>query len=393
MKVKGFLQDVSGASRVTKMRQENFAKASSVPDPSDPIRALADALHPGKQIFEVTEIRDVSKTAKTFHLEPLNGHIPVFQAGQYINFYLKIGNSTLSRPYSISSAPFEAKLEKPFVEVTIRRNVSYLVPDYFFDHVKVGDHLEASMPHGFFYYEPLRDTENVVALAGGSGITPFVSMAKDVAHGDTDIDLTILFGSVKAEDIICREELEELERRCDKIHVVHVLSNDPEWEGEKGFITKELIEKYAKENSTYFFCGPLAMFDLMKSVMAEMEVPAKRFRYEAMSQPSDVTKIPGFPEEFMEKEVELTVVRGIQKDVIKAKCKEPIAVALERAAIGIDTHCRAGECGMCRVHVLSGKYFVSPLGDGRRSMDKQMNYVHSCSAYPLEDMTIKIPII
>ena len=190
-----------------------------------------------------------------------------------------------------------------------------------------------------------------------------------------------------------KEELDALAEKCDRVHVVHVLSDEADWDGEKGFITKELIEKYSKENATYFFCGPLAMFELMKNNMKEMSVPAKRFRYEAMSQPNDVTKIPQFPTEFIDKEVQLTVVRGIRKDIIPAKCAEPIAVALERAAIGIDTHCRAGECGMCRIHVLSGKYFVSPLGDGRRAMDKQMDYVHSCSTYPLEDMTIKIPII
>ena len=79
MKVKGFLKDVGGASRVTNMRREMIARASSKPDPHDPIRALADALHPGKQVFTVTEVREASPTSRTFRFEPENGHVPVFQ--------------------------------------------------------------------------------------------------------------------------------------------------------------------------------------------------------------------------------------------------------------------------------------------------------------------------
>ena len=394
MKIKGFLKDIGGASRVTKMRREMIEKASSVPNPKDPIRELADALHPGRQEFTVTEIRDASPTSKTYRLEPVNGHVPVFQAGQYANFYLEIGESVLTRAYTISSAPYEARLEKPYFEITIRRNVSYFVPDWFFDRVQVGTLLTASLPHGFFYWEPLRDSKRIVGLAGGSGITPFVSMAKEIASGNMDADLTILYGSVAHTDIVCGEELAAAEKACpEKIHIVHVMSDDPAWEGEKGFVTKELIEKYAGEDPTYFFCGPLAMYRLMAQNMKEMGVPLRRFRHDVMAQPSNVKQIPGFPEEQIGKTYQITVVRGVQEDVIPARADEPVAVALERAGIPMDTHCRGGECGFCRSRLLSGDIFVSPLGDGRRAEDKEMGWFHACSAYPCSDLTVKVPIL
>ena len=59
IKVRGFLQDVGGASRVTKLREENFAKGSPIPDPRDPIREMADLLHPTHMTFRVTDIRDI----------------------------------------------------------------------------------------------------------------------------------------------------------------------------------------------------------------------------------------------------------------------------------------------------------------------------------------------
>ena len=243
MKVKGFLKDVGGASRVTKMRQELIAKGSPFPDPKDPIRELADLLHPGKQEFKVTDIRKASPTSTTFRFSPLTGHVPVFQSGQYVNFYLTVGDSVLTRAYSISSAPYEARLEDPFFEVTIRHNVHYLVPDWFLENVKVGTEITAALPYGQFLYEPLRDSDHVVGIAGGSGITPFVSMAKEIAHGKLDIDLTIIYGSVKHTDIVCGEELQAAaDAAPDKIHLVHVMSDDEEWEGEKGFVTEEIIK-------------------------------------------------------------------------------------------------------------------------------------------------------
>ena len=59
----------------------------------------------------------------------------------------------------------------------------------------------------------------------------------------------------------------------------------------------------------------------------------------------------------------------------------------------IRTCCRSGLCGACRIKVISGDYFVPKVGDGRRMADIKFGYVHSCKAYPLSDMTIKINIL
>ncbi len=394
IKVKGFLKDVGGAGRVTKARQEALKNASPVPRPKDPIRELSDKLHPLEMQFRVTEIRDASPTSKTFRLESLDGHIPVFQSGQYANFRLKIGDSLLTRPYTISSAPYEARGTQPFFEITVRKNAPYLVPDYLFENVKVGDVLDGAMPFGFFYYEPLRDTKNLVALAGGSGITPFYSMAREIAFGKLQgVKLTILYGSVHSSDIILKDELDAIAAQCPDVKIVHVLSDDQSWTGEKGFLTKEIIEKYSEADSTYLFCGPLAMYQFVSKALEELGVPKYRFRHDVVNNPADVSSLPGYPKGTEQKTFKITVVRVIHEDVIEAKGSEPVAVALERAAIPVDTHCRNGECGFCRSQLLSGEIFVSPIGDGRREMDKQMGWFHACSSWPLTDLKIKIPIL
>ena len=73
IKVKGFLQDVGGASRVTRLREENFAKGSTIIDPRDPIRELADKLHPEHMTFKVVDIREATKDEITATLKMLTG--------------------------------------------------------------------------------------------------------------------------------------------------------------------------------------------------------------------------------------------------------------------------------------------------------------------------------
>ncbi|MBQ7372075.1 MAG: iron-sulfur cluster-binding domain-containing protein [Blautia sp.] len=394
MKVKNFIKDVGGASRVTKARLDAFQNASPSLTNVDPIGDVAREWHPGPLELVVTDITDASKTAKTIRFERADGKkLPPFYAGQYIVLNFMIDDHIISRPYSISSAPYQARQEQPFVEITVRRSKGDgFVCDFVNEKLQVGDCLTGTMGCGQFYYEPLRDAKHVVALAGGVGITPFASMAKEIAAGKLDMDLTILFGSVSSDDIILKEELEALEG--ERVHVVHVLSGDePDWKGEKGFLNVELIRKYSAPDTTYFICGPQAMYTYLREELKKLEIPQRRIRFEVFGQAKDITTFPGYPVDLRDKTFSLTVVRGIQEDVIPAKAAESLVVALERAGIRIETGCRSGECGLCRTKVLSGNYYICPEGDGRRAADKDFQYVHACAAYPTGDMKIKIPIL
>ncbi|MBR4727959.1 MAG: iron-sulfur cluster-binding domain-containing protein [Clostridia bacterium] len=393
MKIKGFLKDVTGASRVTKARLDAFANASAAPQAADPIAEVVKEWHPGKLALVVTDVRETGKTAKTVRFARADGgKLPFFYAGQFMALDFEIDGAVISRPYSISSAPYQARQENGFVEITVRRSRGDgFIADYINDNVKIGDKFTGLLGCGQFYYEPLRDAKHVVALAGGVGITPFASMAKEIANGTLDFDLTILYGSVSADDIILKEELEALD--SDKVRVVHVLSgDDPAWQGEKGFLTAELIKKYSAPDTTYFICGPQAMYTFLRDELKKLGAPQRRIRFEVFGQAKDITTFPGYPVELKDKTFSLTVRRGIQEDVIPAKATESLVVALERAGIRIETACRSGECGFCRTKVLAGSVYICPENDGRRAADKEFNYVHACATYPTSDVTIKIPI-
>lgn len=391
MKVKGFLQDVLGASRVTNARRNLIKNASVLNVYSDPIREVAREVHPEPFKVSVVSVKDASITAKTFRFKALEGKLPPFEAGMYVSFQdLQIGNTVTTRPFSISSAPFEARSEDPFFEVTIRKGKDNgFVSNYFYNEVKEGDEFTVEMPFGQFFYEPMRDAKNVVALAGGSGITPFVSMAKEINHGTLDMDLTILYGSVSSKDIILKDVLDQVQ--SERVKVVNVISGEEDYDGEKGFLSAELIKKYSKGDTSYFVCGPLPMYQFVRGELAKLEVPEKRIRMEVFGAPVDITKAKGYPE-CEAQTFKLTVVRGIHEDVIEASSRESLAVAMERAGIKNNTRCRSGACGYCRCKLLSGDVFVPAVGDGRRYADKMYGYVHACSTYPLSDCKIKIVI-
>ena len=394
MKVKGFLNDVTGASRVTKARLDAFANGSPVPVTVDPIHEVAYAMHPGRIELVVTAIRPAGGGCKTVRFQAADGRrLPLFRAGQFIVLDFQIGESTVSRPYSISSAPVKTIGKDSYVEITVRSgDGSGFVSDYICNELKLGSRLTGIIGCGDFYYEPLRDAKHVVALAGGVGITPFASMAGEVAAGRLDIDLTVIYGSNHSNDITMGEELAALEG--DHVHFVHVIAGDePDWQGERGFITAEIIRKYAHEDATYFVCGPQGMYLHLYKEFEKLDVPKRRVRFEMFGPVPDISVYEGYPVEKKDKTFRLTVCRGLHEDVIPAKACESLAVALERAGIRIETGCRSGECGLCRTKVLSGEVFVSPVSDGRRAADKDFGYVHACAAYPLSDVKIKIPIL
>lgn len=391
MKIKSFIKDVGGASRVTKRRKEVYDQASSKPQPYDPIGEVARKLHPGKFEVTVSEIRDASPTARTIRFTA--PHFPYFKAGQFLTLEKKIGNSLVTRPYSISSAPYETRKENPYVEITVRKSKGDgFFCDYLYNDVKVGDKFMSEVGLGQFNYEPLRDARNVVALAGGSGITPFVSMAKEICFGKLDMNLTILYGSVSDNDIILKDELDKCQ--CEKVKVVHVLSGDnPNWKGEKGFLNAEIIKKYSAKDTTYFVCGPQVMYNFVEGELQKLNVPKRRIRFEVFGQARDVTKMEGYPLAVADQTFKLTVCQGIHEETIPAKASESLVTALERSGIAIHNACRSGSCGFCRLKVLEGNYYVVPVNDGRRKADIDFNYVHGCSTYPTSDMKIKINIV
>jgi len=397
--VRGHIWDLLAFRRLVPGRKKRIARASAEPLGLDPMNELAQQLHPDNQHLLIAGIRDETKTAKTFKLvaDPDSGIVPLayFRAGQYLSLKVAVDGVRITRPYSISSAPFEALGADGFYEITVRKEQDGFLTTHIWENWEVGTKVRSSGPCGFFYHEPLRDASKIVGLAGGSGITPFRSMAREIAYGQLDAELLLIYGSSDEDDIAFYDEFKELERKTPgKIQVVHVLScAEVSLQGcEQGFITADIVKKYADvDNSSFFICGPQAMYEFVEQELAIFDLPKRRTRREARGEVKDITTSPGFPQTVADETFRLTVHIGGVTTEVPAKAIETVLVALERANLTPPSQCRSGECGFCRSLLVSGDVYINPEGDGRRGADKQFGYIHPCSSYPIADLEIVVP--
>jgi len=356
------------------------------------INENAKALHPDHLDLEVVDIIDHGEAhAKSYIFKEHEGRIiPFFRAGQYLSLKLKIGDSYVTRPYSISSGPAWTKEGK--IAVTIQDNPTGFVAPHILDNLKVGDVIKSSAPEGNFVYEEIRDKKNVIALAGGSGITPFLSMAYAIRDGVQDFNLTILFGSKSEKSIILKNELDEVAKACPKVKVVHVLSDESKDGYEHGFISSDLIKKYApSEDYSVFVCGPEAMYKFLDNELPKLGLPNRLIRKEIRGVSRTIETQLDFPKNAVGKTFQVKIIQGASTYDISAKASEPLLVSIERAGIVAPSRCRGGECGWCRSKLVSGEVYCQKENEFRRWADVQNGYIHPCCCFPVSDLVVEVP--
>lgn len=355
------------------------------------INEKAKQLHPDYQelVVERVEEHQGCDSRSYILVSANNTRVSYFRAGQSLSLKIKIGNSFVTRSYSISSSPKEASEGK--YRITVKRTNNGFASEYILNTFIEGTKVLASAPYGNMYYEPFRDNTNVLAIAGGSGITPFVSMANAIKDGIEDFNLTILYGNNTYKSILFKNELDKIQQQCDKVKVIYVLSNEEKEGCEHGFVTAEIISKYSKKPYSVFVSGPAVMHEFVEKELSKLQIERKNIRYETLTADKDVTKEFGYPKEVIGKTFKLTVIQGPDKKVIDAKSSESLLVALERAGIKAPSKCRGGECGWCRSKLLLGNVYFTKRHDFRRYSDKELNYIHPCCCFPISDCTIEVP--
>jgi len=382
----------------TKMNPTRQAKIEAAPAKALPATGsykpnqIANALHPKVQHLKVVRIEEEAGNAKRYYLSPNEEKgtkaLAWFSAGQYLSITLKIGNMILTRPYSLASSPRES-LEGIYM-LTIQKVEGGLASQFIHDNWQLGTEVTASEPLGNFTYEPLRDAAAVVALVGGSSITPFRSLAMAIADGDEDCDLTILYGSRTLEDTMFQKDLKELEANCPRIKLVNIFSHE-ELEGyEHGFITAELIKKYAPEGEySLFVCGPQIMRKFVDKEIETLGLRKKFIRNELFGEYFGPAKEADYPEN-VAPAFKVTVRIAGTEQTITAPSDVSLLRSLEAAGIAAPAHCRSGECGWCHSKLVSGEIYTPKSVDGRREADLLYGYIHPCCSFPLSDLTIEV---
>ncbi len=357
-----------------------------LPDRDEVARVVA-RLHPRRMHLRLVESIDETPTTRTLRFERLDGPLPPFRAGQYVSLQVAIGAVRTSRAYSISSAPGE-----PHLDLTVRRKPGGFVTEHVFTWVQ-GSEVFTSGPTGAFVHEPLLDRGPLVFLAGGSGVTPFRSMWRDFERRGLTPRVHLVFGVRTPAEVIYARELKELAARAPWFtHSVIVSEPRPSYRGRKGLLDADRLRAEVAEvadlrDARFFVCGPNAMRELVESSLAELGVPRHHMRRELYGPPGDVTREPGWPEGLSGATRYRVLVEG--HPPFEARADEPLLSSLERQGLVLPALCRSGECSACRARVLEGQVFLPPSARVRES-DAAHGYVHTCVAYPLSDLRLRV---
>ena len=378
-----FKDSVNTVKFLTERNQFIKSADAVIPTPTDDfgVNKVAKSLHPKEQQLVISRVEEHKSIAKSYYFKSEGAPLAYFKAGQYLTFKLEIGNSVVTRSYSIASSPAGA-LNGEY-QITVKRINDGFVSDYILDNWSVGDKVIAYAPEGNLIYNPLRDAKNIVGIAGGSGITPFLSLARAIDEGDETCSLTLLYGCRNSEEILFKDELDKLSEKNEKINVVYVLSHSEEEGYEKGFVGADIIKKYANEdNYSIFVCGPGGLYKFLDTELPKLNKEKKFIRFEVFSSGKKAEEEP--------KEYSITVINRGSETVIKAISNETVLCAFERAGIVVPARCHTGECGFCRSKLVSGKVYIPEGEDKRRIGDMQFNFIHPCCCYPESDLVVRI---
>lgn len=337
---------------------------------------IANLLHPKGIKVKVSKIVKETDNTKSFYLEPMSlNAMPPFMAGEYITVLVKIDNRIYKRPYSISSSPDNLS----YYRITMKQEG--VVSTYMLKEIAEGDILNILGPFGHFTYSKIRDQKDVLLIAGGSGITPFMSYLQSSYFLKNINSVTLLYGAKNEFELIFKKEIDAIASQNPKVKVAYILSEEKRSDYEYGFIDEEKLRRIGLENKSIFLSGPVPMYFYISETLKKLDIPNKYIRHEIFTET---------PENLENKQFTLTVKMLDKTITIPCQENETLITSMEKARAKTLVHCTVGTCGFCRSKLLSGE--VKTDNSHIRMADKEENYIHPCVTYPLSDVVIEVPI-
>lgn len=311
-----------------------------------------------------------------------------FVSGQHLTLRTLIDGSDQRRSYSLCTAPHENELR-----VAIKKVRGGVFSTFANERLQVGDELRVMPPQGRFIAELNPAHKNLyVAFAAGSGITPVISILKSVLQQEPGSRFILLYGNRGFDQIIFREQLEELKNRYPaRLSVHHVLSRESLGaELFNGRINGKKCRAYAqvlfqpREVDAFFLCGPESMTFEVKSALEGLDVDPKKIHYElftaaGMPQQTNPAVVALQKDSF---DASVTVVQdGMQFDFTLPSDGSTLLDAAMRAGADLPFSCKGGVCSTCKAKVLEGDVAME-LCYGLEPDEVAAGYVLTCQAHP-----------
>lgn len=221
--------------------------------------------------FTVTEVSRETNDVWTLRF---GGDHRDYAPGQFMMLQLvKNGKVSEPHPFTIASPPTRKGLAVCVKEVG----------DFTSDigKTKPSDKAHIDMPYGVFFV-PHFDADRLVFIAGGIGITPFMSMLRTIYDRNLEKQVILFWGNKREEDIVFRDELERMVSEMPSLKVIHVLSRQEDWPGENGHIDADILKKHIGEfqGREFFICGPSSMMKSVENALSDLGASKKRIHTE-----------------------------------------------------------------------------------------------------------------
>ncbi len=311
-----------------------------------------------------------------------------FEPGQYLTLRSIVDGTELRRSYSICAAPGET------LRVGVRRVPGGAFSSWLHASLRPGDTVDVMEPQGRFGTALARRPRHVLAVAGGSGITPILSILKSVLAGDADAQVTLLYGNRSAASTMFKEELEDLKNRhLTRLALHPVFSREvvdsPLHAGRLDAAKMAIFLRLAGPVDEAFVCGPHGMNDEVEAALLAGGIAPERIHVERFGIPptaADATLHA--PREGDATTARIAIVRdGLTREVAYQPGDESILAAAGRAGLDVPYSCRSGVCATCRAKLLEGRVRMD-RNFALEPADLAAGFVLTCQAHPLTERVV-----
>lgn len=320
--------------------------------------------------------------------------------GQYVALRVHLDGTEVRRSYSLCRPPTPVRDGATSLSVAVKRDEGGLFSTWAQTELRPGFQLDVMSPQGTFTsgLEELEGT-HVVGIAAGSGITPMMALARDLLTASDTTRFTLLYTNKSTSDVMFLEDLADLKDRYPTRLVLHhvlsreqrtapVLSGRIDEERLRTILGALILPATVDE---WFLCGPFALVDLCREVLADVGVPRERIRFELFTT-GDAPAERG-PRQVEVREGQKAYRIEINLDGVSSTVESPVDAheSVLNAALRVrsDTPfaCSGGVCGTCRARVLEGS--VTMTENYALEPDEiERGYVLTCQSHPTSDRLV-----